>query len=174
MAKTTDKKEELEDVTEVIEVKKFTNLDAIFKHYHLKTIDEAYFGVAKNSEGEKIDFNFDISKLRFTDKLLYALAKNIKILKSAVEGKEEIETNFQKVFKKEFDIKEEDLSDKDKVEAINKDFSEFTKRDSNKEILKEFNEKEFTKELHKVEEKELEDSSMPSFLRDSLDFLKKE
>lgn len=171
------KKEEEVEFTDVKEEKEiFTNLDAVSYHRQLSDIEDGFYNVkkvVKNKSGEdvQLEYPYDTSKLNFTGKLIFAIPKNLGVLKKASDSHKENGDIMQKAFKKEFNITDEDISKN--LDSVNEKYKEFSEREDNKKILEDFAKKEFKCELHRIEQSDLDDSMMPSFMREILQFLVK-
>ena len=136
---------------------------------------DEYGNTLKDEKGSNIEveYNFDASKVIFSDSLIYALNKSFNITERAIKDKENEDKIILSMFKKEFNLQDSDFSDKEKIVDISNSLKEYQKRDSIQDIFKNFMNKEFKGELHYISEDEIFNSIMPTDLKKGLYFLVK-
>lgn len=104
------------------------------------------------------------SKCSIPVKVLYACQKVVRQTKDIAEESKAMYEGFMKVYKDEIKFDESKISDESYIEEMNKGYAEFLKSDESKAEVKEFEEKEYTGELHKIEQAILDESVMPNFM----------
>ena len=151
---TPEKKEEKK--------KELTHQVAVFYYSFFKIMKDAYFNFKqKDKKGKELPFTFDVSKLKFGEKFLHALNRNIRTTKKAWDRQKEQNDDFLEAFKKKFEIVDEKLSDEVYAEDVQGKFEEYLKIQANKEIQEKLDKEIFEGKIFKIDLKDLEECIMP-------------
>lgn len=129
------------------------NREAEFYLFQFRALESGYFGLNK---ANGVELPFDPEKLILSQRFVYFMKANIRVLSKVKKEREAIIEDFKEVFKKTHKLDDKKLADKSIAKKADEDFKKFMAEEEQVERFKRFDEEEFKEDIYKLTDSEKE------------------